>query len=59
VPIVENKPLARALYAETEVGDSIPEKYWQVVAMILSKVLSLNEERRRSRGTAGESGDSL
>jgi flagellar biosynthetic protein FlhB len=47
VPLVENKPLARALYNETEVGDTIPEKYWELVAVILSKVVKLNEERRR------------
>ncbi|MDR1956125.1 MAG: flagellar biosynthesis protein FlhB [Treponema sp.] len=48
VPLVENKPLARALYAETKVGDMIPEAYWEIVAMVLSKVMKLNEERRRA-----------
>ncbi|MCL2211648.1 MAG: flagellar biosynthesis protein FlhB [Treponema sp.] len=47
VPIVENKPLAWALYREVEVGDAIPEKYFNTVALILSQVWSLNEERRR------------
>jgi flagellar biosynthetic protein FlhB len=50
VPIVEHKPLARALYAETEVGDFIPESYYEVVAKILSKVWSINEERRKAEG---------
>jgi flagellar biosynthetic protein FlhB len=50
VPIVEHKPLARALYAETEVGDIIPEMYYEVVAKIFGKVWSLNEERRRAEG---------
>jgi flagellar biosynthetic protein FlhB len=50
VPIVEHKPLARALYAETEVGDIIPEMYYEVVAKILGKVWSLNEERRKAEG---------
>ncbi|MDR3333797.1 MAG: flagellar biosynthesis protein FlhB [Treponema sp.] len=49
VPIVENKPLARALYAETEVGDMIPEAYWEVVALVLSKVMHINEERRNAQ----------
>jgi flagellar biosynthetic protein FlhB len=48
VPIVENKPLARALYAETEVGDIIPAAYYEVVAMVLGKVMALNEKRRMS-----------
>jgi flagellar biosynthetic protein FlhB len=52
VPIVENRPLARALYAETEVGDIIPEAYWQVVATILSKVMHINEERRKAAAQA-------
>jgi len=46
VPLVENKPLAWALYRETDVGDIIPEAYWNTVAVILSKVWRLNEERR-------------
>jgi flagellar biosynthetic protein FlhB len=47
VPLVENRPLARALYAETEVGDFIPLAYYKVVAAILGKVMGINEERRR------------
>ncbi len=43
VPIVENKPLARALYAEVEIGEVIPEKYYQVMAVILAEVYRLNE----------------
>ena len=47
VPMIENKPLAWALYRETSVGDVIPESYWNTVAVILSGVWRLNEERRR------------
>jgi flagellar biosynthetic protein FlhB len=47
VPVVENRPLARALYAETEVGEYIPMDYYQIVATIISKVMTINEERRR------------
>jgi flagellar biosynthetic protein FlhB len=46
VPLVENKPLARALYRETDVGDIIPEAYWNTVAVILTRVWQLNEKRR-------------
>ncbi|MDR0630387.1 MAG: flagellar biosynthesis protein FlhB [Treponema sp.] len=49
VPLVENKPLARALYAETKVGDMVPEAYWEIVAVVLSKVMKINEERRRAQ----------
>jgi flagellar biosynthetic protein FlhB len=34
VSIIENKPLARALYAEVEIGETIPEKYLQTLAII-------------------------
>ncbi|MDR2500180.1 MAG: flagellar biosynthesis protein FlhB [Treponema sp.] len=48
VPWVENRPLARALYAETEVGDEVPMAYWSAVAAVLSKVMKINEERRNA-----------
>jgi flagellar biosynthetic protein FlhB len=38
VPLVENKPLARTLYQEVEIGDAIPEKYYEVMAIILAEV---------------------
>jgi flagellar biosynthetic protein FlhB len=50
VPIIENKPLARALFAEAEVGDIIPLAYYEAVAVILSRVMNLNDERRRAQG---------
>ncbi len=45
VPIMENKPLARALYAEVEIGDVIPEQYYQAMAVILAEVYRLRGER--------------
>jgi flagellar biosynthetic protein FlhB len=47
VPLVENRPLARALFAETEIGDIIPETYYQAIAVVLGSVNAINEERRR------------
>ena len=44
VPIVENRPLARAIYAEVEVGEMIPEQYYQTLAVILAKVYSMNSK---------------
>ncbi len=41
VPIVENKPLARALHASVEIGDEIPERYYQVVSEILVRIYEL------------------
>jgi flagellar biosynthetic protein FlhB len=52
VPVVENKPLARALYANTQVGDIVPRAYWEAVAAVLSKVWDINETRRRAQTRA-------
>lgn len=41
VPIIENKPLAQALFKEVEIGDVVPEKYWEVVAMVLAEVYKM------------------
>ena len=42
VPCIENKPLARALYAEVEIGDVIPEKYYEVMALVLAEVYRMS-----------------
>jgi flagellar biosynthetic protein FlhB len=42
VPLVENRPLARTLYEEVEIGDAIPEKYYEVIAVILAEVYRLS-----------------
>lgn len=43
VPIIENKPLARALHDNVEVGDEIPADLWQAVAEILMEVYRLKQ----------------
>jgi flagellar biosynthesis protein FlhB len=42
IPIVENKPLARSLYASCEVGEMIPAEYYRAVAEVIHFV-----ERKR------------
>lgn len=52
VPVVENRPLARALYADVEIGDSIPDKYYEAIAAVLAHVYAANgqaEGLRRER----------
>jgi len=51
VPLVENKPVAQALFRETEVGDYIPEAYYSVVATIFRKVMDINELRRKAKAS--------
>jgi flagellar biosynthetic protein FlhB len=41
VPVVENKPLAQALYKTVDIGETIPEKLYQAVAEILAYVYRL------------------
>ena len=41
IPIIENKPLARALYAEVELDEVIPEKYYEVMAVIIKQVYEI------------------
>lgn len=41
VPIVENPPIARAIYAACEINDTIPEELYKTVAEILVYVYSL------------------
>ena len=38
VMTVEDRPLARALYSQTEIGDTIPEEFFKAVAEILAYV---------------------
>ncbi len=48
VPVMENKPLARALYSQVEIGDMIPPEYFQAMAVIFSKVLAMDSKKRSS-----------
>jgi flagellar biosynthetic protein FlhB len=41
IPIVENVPLARSLYATVEIDDEIPAEHYQAVAEIISYVMGL------------------
>jgi flagellar biosynthetic protein FlhB len=49
VPIMENKPLAQALYKEVEIGDAIPEKFYEVMSTILAEVYRLAGKREEAR----------
>ena len=45
VPLVENRPLARALYASAEIGRPIPTDHYAAVAEIIGYVMRLARER--------------
>ncbi|MDR1051418.1 MAG: flagellar biosynthesis protein FlhB [Deltaproteobacteria bacterium] len=45
VPIVENKPLAQALYKAVEVGQTIPAEFYKAVAEVLSYIYKVKGRR--------------
>jgi flagellar biosynthetic protein FlhB len=45
VPVIENKPLARALHAATDVGDVIPVALYRAVAEVLAAVFAARRRR--------------
>lgn len=49
IPIVENRPLARALYAEVEMGRIIGVEHYVAVAEVLAFVFGLRDQRRQRR----------
>jgi flagellar biosynthesis protein FlhB len=38
VPVVENRPLARGLYTDTNVGDIIPEQYIRAIVLVYTHI---------------------
>lgn len=47
VPIVENPPLARALYATAEIDQAIPVEHYKAVAQVIGYVMKLTGKMRR------------
>lgn len=45
IPIVENPPLARALYATVEIDEEVPEEHYRAVADVISYVMKLAAKR--------------
>ena len=60
IPLMENRPLAQALYKGVEVGDAIPSALYQAVADLLVFVfrtqaeVRAQEARRRARNASGD-----
>ncbi len=47
VPIVENPPLARALFASVDLDQSIPEEHFKAVAEVIGYVMQLKNQTSR------------
>lgn len=41
VPIIENRPLARGLYNDCEIGDTVPQKFLRVLADIYASIMRM------------------
>jgi flagellar biosynthetic protein FlhB len=46
VPVVEDPPLARALFATVEVDETIPQEHYQAVAKVIGFIMSAALARR-------------
>lgn len=46
VPVVENPPLARALYAAVEVDEPVPSEHYKAVAQVIGYVMRLTGQMR-------------
>ena len=46
VPIIENKPLARALYPKVDAGDFIPVEFYEAIAEVIALVYKLEQEAK-------------
>ena len=44
VVMVENRPLARAMYDQVEIGDQVPEEFFKAVAEILAYVYRIKRK---------------
>jgi flagellar biosynthetic protein FlhB len=47
VPIVENPPLARALYASVDIDETIPTEHFKAVAQLIGYLMRLKERPAR------------
>ena len=48
VPVIEDAPLARALFATVEIDETIPREHYEAVAKVIGFVLSASRRRARA-----------
>jgi flagellar biosynthetic protein FlhB len=51
IPIVEDPPLARALFATAEIDQPIPREHYEAVAKVIGFVMRLARRKRGARGS--------
>lgn len=52
VPIVENPPLARALFASVDIDKTIPNEHFKAVAQVIGFVMRLRDKRGWNAGNS-------
>jgi len=48
IPVIENKPLARAMYHSVEAGDFVPVELYQAIAEVLAMVYQMEKKNKRT-----------
>ena len=49
VPVLRHPPLTRALYKDTEIGDPVPVRYWEIVTLVLGHILRADKRKREAK----------
>jgi flagellar biosynthesis protein FlhB len=52
VPVMENKPLARALFKAVEVGEQLPRQFYRAIAEVLATIMRADARREKEQGVA-------
>lgn len=47
IPVIENKPLARAMYSNVEAGSFVPVELYQAIAEVLAMVYQMEKKNKR------------
>jgi flagellar biosynthetic protein FlhB len=54
IPVIENKPLARALMQQVEVGEAVPQELYRAVAEVLAFIYRLKDKRAAAKKFDGD-----
>jgi flagellar biosynthesis protein FlhB len=52
IPIIEDPPLARALFASVDIEETIPAEFYQAVAKIIGTILNIASKRKSPQSAA-------
>jgi flagellar biosynthetic protein FlhB len=52
VPVLENKPLARALFKLVDAGEFIPRQFYRAIAEVLAAIMRAEAKRKQTLGVA-------